>query len=506
MKKLLLLFSAIFILIACTEESVEIAEVGEASFSFTEANRNTFSSVISSNRISASTELATQITSAQSSGENPSAILVTIIDSNNEVVIDNQQLTLLSFGNDFVTESIGLDVGDYQITSFSVINDENRIIYATPLQSSQLAQLVSNPLNIPFTVNSNQTTTVVPEVIMVLDTDSPEQFGFVSFSFNVVETQSLFVIANEVVNGIATDIDATYTLTVQNSDFTLSGTLESGSNALILPILDDATEITITVTNTTESITQVITASQIANNNAASPLTFFFNNIQNNQLAQITDTFNGDTGELRLNLGSNNVIPVGMMSVNVSKSVSDADGFISLFGSSLNSFNSLIRIRLGDDVGQNFSLTNEFLVDTNAPEFINDQFYNIVITWDATVTGQPELTVTIDGQALTSTPFPSGGDIAAIALGVQNVQFTFGSQSNVVPAEESFLVDNLMIYDTSSGSPVLVFEDDFESYTVGNSLDPDAATAFTGPITDAISVLDTPYVSNSFQATVANEN
>ena len=318
MKKLLLLFSAIFILIACTEESVEIAEVGEASFSFTEANRNTFSSVISSNRISASTELATQITSAQSSGENPSAILVTIIDSNNEVVIDNQQLTLLSFGNDFVTESIGLDVGDYQITSFSVINDENRIIYATPLQSSQLAQLVSNPLNIPFTVNSNQTTTVVPEVIMVLDTDSPEQFGFVSFSFDVVETQSLFVIANEVVNGIATDIDATYTLTVQNSDFTLSGALESGSNALILPILDDATEITITVTNTTESITQVITASQIANNNASSPLTFFFG---------VTASFEAEilNGDAEMFIYRNGVDIDGNMSMDAVGSVIDND-------------------------------------------------------------------------------------------------------------------------------------------------------------------------------------
>ena len=165
----------------------------------------------------------------------------------------------------------------------------------------------------------------------------------------------------------------------------------------------------------------------------------------------------------------------------------------------------MIDMRLGDGTGENFSLRNESPADANAPEFINDQFYNIVITWDATVVGQPELTVTIDGTPLTSAAFTSGGAIAEIGSGVRNAQFRFGGGDDFFPGEESFLIDDLMIYDTSSGSPVLVFEDNFESYTVGNSLDPDAATAGTGPIADAISVTDTPYRNNSFQAIVIEE-
>ena len=67
------------------------------------------------------------------------------------------------------------------------------------------------------------------------------------------------------------------------------------------------------------------------------------------------------------------------------------------------------------------------------------------------------------------------------------------------------LVDNLKVYDTSSGTPVIVFEDDFESYTAGNSLDPDAATASAGPIAGAVSDENSPYRNNSFQVIVQGD-
>ena len=56
------------------------------------------------------------------------------------------------------------------------------------------------------------------------------------------------------------------------------------------------------------------------------------------------------------------------------------------------------------------------------------------------------------------------------------------------------LVDELKVYDLSTGSEVIVFEDDFESYELGYSLDPDA--------TDVVAVANSPYKNNSFQATV----
>lgn len=192
MKKILLFFSLIFLLISCSSESEEIPELRDITFSFSELNRDSLSSSNSNNLTSNSKLLSAQNSSALTSNEDPFAILITIVNSNNEIVINNQLLTLFRFGNDeFTTEAIGLEVGDYEITLFSVINSENRIIYATPVQGSLLAQLVDTPLNIPFSVTNNNTTLVTPDVITVLDTDSPEQFGFVTFSFNVVGNQTV---------------------------------------------------------------------------------------------------------------------------------------------------------------------------------------------------------------------------------------------------------------------------------------------------------------------------
>lgn len=205
MKKLLLFFSLISLLISCSSESEETPELRDITFSFSELNRGSLSSSNSNNLTSNSNLLSAQNSSALTSNEDPFAILITIINSNNEIVINNQLLTLFRFGNDeFVTEAIGLEAGEYEITLFSVINSENRIIYATPVQGSLLAQLVDTPLNIPFSVTNNNTTLVTPDVITVLDTDSPEQFGFVTFSFNVVGNQTVTAtFAAEILNGDA---------------------------------------------------------------------------------------------------------------------------------------------------------------------------------------------------------------------------------------------------------------------------------------------------------------
>lgn len=263
-----LLFALPFLLLfSCSQDSDEfqaVPELGQASFTFSKLNRE------NNNSLSAKSLVGLN-------DIDPYAVVFTITNSNNEVIVDNRELLLLSFGTEFITESIGLDVGDYEITSFNIVNAQNEVIYASPLQGSQFAQLVSNPLPIPFSVFSNETTTVIPEVILVLDTDSPEQFGFVSFSFNIIETENLFVSVKEVVDGIVNDVNATFELTIQNNDYTLSGNIESGSSGLIIPeILDDSTEISITVTYNTQSQTQVITNGQLNEYGAISPLTFYF--------------------------------------------------------------------------------------------------------------------------------------------------------------------------------------------------------------------------------------
>ncbi len=211
------------------------------------------------------------------------------------------------------------------------------------------------------------------------------------------------------------------------------------------------------------------------------------------QNAFITDTSDADTGELRLGLSES--IAVGKMAVTISKEATQ-DGFINLSGTSTSRSNALIDIRIDDSNGYEFTESGASVnAIANFPSFVNNELVDVVISWDATNAASTLVSVTIDGQAVTDEAFLSESlNQIAIANGVKTVQFRLGGNSSLDASGAGMLVDNLKIYDTSSGTDVIVFEDDFENYTVGYSLDPDSAIA--------IPVANTPYKNNSFQATV----
>ena len=225
---------------------------------------------------------------------------------------------------------------------------------------------------------------------------------------------------------------------------------------------------------------------------------------ESNQNAFITDTSDADTGELRLNLSE--TVAVGTMSVTISKEATQ-NGFINLSGASTSRPNALIDMRINDSNGYEFTESGDSVnAFADFPDFVNDELVEVVISWDATNAAGPTVLVTIDGQAVTSEAFLSESqDPSSIADGVRTVQFRLGGNSSFDDSGAGMLVDNLKVYDTSSGTPVIVFEDDFESYTAGNSLDPDAATANVAPILDAISDVSSPYRNNSFQVTVQGD-
>ena len=214
---------------------------------------------------------------------------------------------------------------------------------------------------------------------------------------------------------------------------------------------------------------------------------------ESTQHALITDTSDLDTGELRLDLSES--LPVGKMTVKVSKDYTQ-DGFINLSGTSTSRKNALIDLRLGDNKGYEFTESGLTVNDyANFPTFINNELIDVEISWDATG-ALPLVSVAIDGQAVTDEPFASESlDPTAILGGVKTIQFRLGGNSSFDASGAGMIVDNLKIYDLSTGSDVLVFEDDFETYPLGYSLDPNA--------TDAIPVAGTPYKNNSFEAIVA---
>jgi hypothetical protein len=115
------------------------------------------------------------------------AVLVSISDASGNIVHDRKKIPLIQFGSEYLSEAISLTTGDFQLTEFIVIDENNAAIYATPVEGSPLAHLVNDPLSIDFRVQKDQTTKVTPQVIKVDGNTGPD-FGYATFSFDIVET------------------------------------------------------------------------------------------------------------------------------------------------------------------------------------------------------------------------------------------------------------------------------------------------------------------------------
>ncbi|HER09967.1 MAG TPA: hypothetical protein ENO20_13770 [Bacteroides sp.] len=114
------------------------------------------------------------------------AALVTITGENGEIVAEKELLPLYRFGEQYITESLTLPVGNYTLTEFMLTDDAGTILWATPVEGSPLAHLVRRPLPIPFVVGFEQTTDLHVQVVRV-EGHSPSDFGYVRFPIDFVE-------------------------------------------------------------------------------------------------------------------------------------------------------------------------------------------------------------------------------------------------------------------------------------------------------------------------------
>ena len=121
-----------------------------------------------------------------------STIIITIEDANGKVIKNSEKLELYNMSGSYITKPISLQTGDYKLTRFFVLDSENNVLYASPLQGSENAYLVEEPLPILFEAAENSVTKLTPQVLAV-NSGSPESFGYSTFSFNVVETFDFLV-------------------------------------------------------------------------------------------------------------------------------------------------------------------------------------------------------------------------------------------------------------------------------------------------------------------------
>jgi hypothetical protein len=114
------------------------------------------------------------------------AALVTIQIENGVVVYDKEPLELLHFGDQFVTRSLTLPVGQYMLTEFMLVNSMGDVLWATPMEGSRLAHLVRKPLPHYFGIHPGETTNLDVQVVRVRDY-TPEDFGYAQFQIGFVD-------------------------------------------------------------------------------------------------------------------------------------------------------------------------------------------------------------------------------------------------------------------------------------------------------------------------------
>ena len=210
-----------------------------------------------------------------------------------------------------------------------------------------------------------------------------------------------------------------------------------------------------------------------------------------NKFAEIIDTMgsnNGnDTGELRYALGNDGPLAAGRLQAKIKRlddSLGDGDAFITLFNSGTNNAGAILDLRIRDN---NFGIRDSAADATAASTLPHklDEFMDVVITWDyaGNTNAAPQVTVEVDGTSIgpfTTTNSPFGG--------VTHVAFRFGDNGGARPATAIFSVDDIAIFSDTAGATTPVFSDDFESYSIGDSLDTDNPAS--------------PYHSNTSEATV----
>lgn len=119
-------------------------------------------------------------------------LIVSVVNENGEVVMNDERLELYNFGGHWITKEIKLKIGNYDLTKFLVVDPLGNVLYATPIEGSPKAYLVKDPLPIRFEIIKDQVTNVVPEVLAVLQSP-PEEFGYVTFSYSIVKPLDFFI-------------------------------------------------------------------------------------------------------------------------------------------------------------------------------------------------------------------------------------------------------------------------------------------------------------------------
>ncbi|MCD9019726.1 hypothetical protein [Parachryseolinea silvisoli] len=122
-----------------------------------------------------------------------SALYVSIETPDGEPIETLKELAVFQMGEHFISETLSLAPGNYNIVSFFIADGDQEVLYATPEEGSPLAGAVDDPLPVSFSIENGEVTNVAMQVVSTSGYE-PDDFGYVSFSI-VPVLQELFALS-----------------------------------------------------------------------------------------------------------------------------------------------------------------------------------------------------------------------------------------------------------------------------------------------------------------------
>ncbi|MGI9272741.1 MAG: VCBS domain-containing protein [Woeseiaceae bacterium] len=392
------------------------------------------------------------------------------------------------------------DANDPVASAADIINSLGADLVDGTFSQSSLDDLNAAIADLATTAVAANLDSEATQVVQDAINNAPEPAVFDGLSATISNTQTMALA------GVVTVTDSNFgedRVVAQTDTQTTYGTFgidESGAWTYLL----DTADATVAGLAVGESINDTIALTSVDGTTANLVIRI----TKLTQVAAITNTINGDTGELRHNLDPH--LLQGKLSFSFLKTEALAndgnqkDAYITLYGSSGSSSESLVDLRIqGEATNPDGSVrAPRFLVRNTdnaaypggiieAP-FTPNEWYDIEIMWDMSQTNQ--ITILIDGEVLSGGPFSTAAVVDSdftdldqwFSEGVERVQWRFGDNGTTIPFG-TFFVDNVAIYSDTAGTAEQ-FSDDFETYFVG---DPFAGFPdYAGSVDAVVAVFD----------------
>lgn len=217
--------AALFLLASCQEDVTEDASTNKGSLEFR------FQLPLSDH--------------ARQQSDSAAYVLVSVKTTAGKTVLDKHKLQLFQFNDEYISEPVSFEKGNYQLTEYFVLNQHDQIIYATPKADAKLDYLVSNPLPIDFSIIQDQTQKVTPQVIST-NGISAVNFGYSTFAFEIVATQN-FMISVFAYDSLTENFELTNAKLdiAVGKEYVYQGTVGDSTNLIVIP--NKETDFTITV-------------------------------------------------------------------------------------------------------------------------------------------------------------------------------------------------------------------------------------------------------------------